>query len=781
VNWKQIGRFLRTVFLLRIPLATLVLLAAVGPIALTSGEKLLGNLLDARVVRFSETGIPVIDTGITAWYLFSISFAAFLTACTAIAVINLVIHYGRDRFDDPALDLAQKRPLLTFLLGIAAAMPLVMCVISRTRIRGTLPWLISVLGLLSALALVVVAKIVQLAFTDPTTTPHPPPYLVFPVYLVPKLQQFFDNVYCWRSGTLGDAKRAVNRLSQYPLELLRCAGQGFLIDCDAPRGKLALRSGHVFAFALSMIAFAAYFAIGYAKGRIDVRPAVVPAMAFVLLYALVLCWLLGALTFFFDRYRVPLLACLALLVSVTSFAPESDHIYRVTHRDEAPVLLRPGELVRMRSVTGNRRMILVAAAGGGIQAAAWTAQVLHGLEEECKQPLTTGEAGEKCDFRGAVALISAVSGGSLGALSYTRSFIAVPRRLDRRAVIENSAASALDEVAWGWTNPDFIRAVLPWFRRQYIDRGWALEEKWSATNQLRYPVSGRDSFLADWAQALRQEGPALMLNATVVETGEPLVFSTTDFPRAQDPHGLQNFYDLYPEWARKYDVRINTAARLSASFPYVSPAARSDMKSPMASDYHVVDGGYYDNYGINALLGWLDDAIDDPVAPSEVHRDLADVLILQVRPFPGVGRASRSRHGWDYQLFAPVDALLDVRDTGQAAHDRNELKLFTRYNRSRGIHIWRADFEYAPAEPDCARAPLSWKLTQEQTNCIISTWNRFRGVGANGVFNPEIACVIDYLRHKPVVARSSSGTDVQQQANASCSPGDDPADAGGPK
>ena len=42
-----------------------------------------------------------------------------------------------------------------------------------------------------------------------------------------------------------------------------------------------------------------------------------------------------------------------------------------------------------------------------------------------------------------------------------------------------------------------------------------------------------------------------------------------------------NFYDLYPGEYLKYDIRVNTAARLSASFPYVAPAARPDSGRPV--------------------------------------------------------------------------------------------------------------------------------------------------------------------------------------------------------
>jgi hypothetical protein len=104
-------------FLLRVPLITLFLLVGLGPFALAPAEKLLGNLFDLRVAdptHLDASGTPTIALTWTAWYLFSVAFTAFMLAWTAVSVINLVLHYGRDRFDDPALDLDQKRPVPTF-------------------------------------------------------------------------------------------------------------------------------------------------------------------------------------------------------------------------------------------------------------------------------------------------------------------------------------------------------------------------------------------------------------------------------------------------------------------------------------------------------------------------------------------------------------------------------------------------------------------------------------------------------------------------------------------
>ncbi|HKO90053.1 MAG TPA: hypothetical protein VJU61_02810, partial [Polyangiaceae bacterium] len=50
---------------------------------------------------------------------------------------------------------------------------------------------------------------------------------------------------------------------------------------------------------------------------------------------------------------------------------------------------------------------------------------------------------------------------------------------------------------------------------------------------------------------------------------------------------------LLPEAFGAFPVR--TAARLSAAFPYVSPAA----VLPTQPRRRVVDAGYYDNYGVS--------------------------------------------------------------------------------------------------------------------------------------------------------------------------------------
>ena len=64
-----------------------------------------------------------------------------------------------------------------------------------------------------------------------------------------------------------------------------------------------------------------------------------------------------------------------------------------------------------RAIENDDRIILVAAGGGGIQASAWTARVLTGLEEICAEK-------RPGRFSQSVKLLSGVSGGSVGIMYF---------------------------------------------------------------------------------------------------------------------------------------------------------------------------------------------------------------------------------------------------------------------------------------------------------------------------------------------------------------------------
>ena len=97
-----------------------------------------------------------------------------------------------------------------------------------------------------------------------------------------------------------------------------------------------------------------------------------------------------------------LLAVPALLVGT------SDYVYEV-HREPTGAMLLPKDVVTARLGGTQGRIVAVAAAGGGIQAAAWT-RVLDGLQEAAA---AHGDGGRAAFVR-RIAVLSGVSGGSVG-------------------------------------------------------------------------------------------------------------------------------------------------------------------------------------------------------------------------------------------------------------------------------------------------------------------------------------------------------------------------------
>jgi hypothetical protein len=140
---------------------------------------------------------------------------------------------------------------------------------------------------------------------------------------------------------------------------------------------------------------------------------------------------------------------------------------------------------------------VVTAAGGGIQASAWTCQVLTGLDEVYGM-----------NFTNSVGLISGVSGGSVGTMFYLANGdwgnVNGPfNQTTRDQAKQASRASSLEATGWGIAFPDLIRPIFPVFDPR-IDRGWAIEQAWG---KLLPAIAGKpvgDLRVRDWVEPVRE-------------------------------------------------------------------------------------------------------------------------------------------------------------------------------------------------------------------------------------------------------------------------------------
>lgn len=438
-----------------------------------------------------------------------------------------------------------------------------------------------------------------------------------------------------------------------------------------------------------------------------------PAILYVHLLLILFGWLLPGLALFFDRFRMPLSLVVVVIIVAFAALSNTDHFFILREKPltAAATPLFPDEVLanrmEQRALPSCSALTVITASGGGIRSALWTAKVLTELQRAVGRP-----------FSDSIALISSVSGGSVGAMYFVDAFTPAgpppPEKLDE--IVNAAGSPSLAPTVWGLIYPDLWRiffAIPGWDRTR--DRGWALEEAWKA--HMETP----EATLSDWRQGVIDGWrPAVIFNTTLVETGEHFLFTTLDGldggPTTPTRWATRHFGAVYPA----YDVGVATAARLSATFPYVSPIARAIYNSePVTPTYHFADGGYYDNNGVAAVVEWL-----DAVNPRQPTRALlpkltSQVLVIQIRASdtqPGAAEATQRDSGsWLYGLAGPLITLLNVNSTAQLTRGDVELRLLERAYQ--GIITKQAQFQLT------SDGALSWQLSHRQRDQILDGWN----------------------------------------------------------
>jgi hypothetical protein len=292
--------------------------------------------------------------------------------------------------------------------------------------------------------------------------------------------------------------------------------------------------------------------------------------------------------------------------------------------------------------SGPRPLVLVCTSGGGVRAATWTAAILGRLDE--KAP----------DFRRSTKLVTGASGGMVGAsfwiaaARWTEFGLDLPAQQDGsgqevvepwRKLTRLTACDGLTATTHALAFRDLPNLFAPW--PNLHDRGRALEEAWleATRSQGGAVLDVTMDDLADGEAAGRW--PSLVFSPMIVEDGRRLIISNRDLgallgnemrwigskggppSRGSSSTTGYQYEQLFPGQLAKLPVR--TAARLSASFPYVAPAT----VLPTKPRRRVVDAGYYDNYGLSLACDWLLYAAVNHREWLEKH--VSRVLVVQIR------------------------------------------------------------------------------------------------------------------------------------------------------
>ena len=315
------------------------------------------------------------------------------------------------------------------------------------------------------------------------------------------------------------------------------------------------------------------------------------------------------------RYRFPVFTLLLILAVAFSFGNDNHAVRTLAtpqakawpERDNVEAALREWLKYQTQHPAARARaeypLFIVAAEGGGIRAAYWTANVLTAIQDE-----------NPC-FAEQLFALSGVSGGSLGAAVFT-ALLADQHRSQPAARCDRDPVAPLAGTAKGILSedflapavaatlyPDLVQRVLPVAIPRF-DRARALETAWE---RAWYKHAGSQRFAEAFDGLWQNHGdrwlPALLLNSTWVETGKRLIASNLRvLPLPVESEKLPEFADV-EDVHRFYGQRalpLSAAVHLSARFTYVSPAGTLVKDGRIHG--RAVDGGYFENSGATTVL-----------------------------------------------------------------------------------------------------------------------------------------------------------------------------------
>jgi hypothetical protein len=674
-----------------------------------------------------------LDSGFEA---FLVSWIGFDSSWFCLALVITVVDHAKERFkvDVQAPDWFWSWAALIFALPPAVLM-LRVYASSPNGILGGL-----ILGGIAAyLSAIVIDSVVH--FLDPPGLTKPRRRFIFASTAYPKvLQDFFET------------SDPLTAIPPWLFRWLRHLGPGYLGKNERPFPD------QIAVFASVFVAAGVYtisFLVGLhllAHGRGTTYVPVLAYLEFLLLSVIIV---IAGAAFYLDRFRIPVLPAVVIYsIGISmSFSSYTDHYWFASippNRTAVSPYFSDGVkewLANYKSkpvLTYKNKpvVVVVCASGGGIEAAAWTARVLSGLYKEM------GPA-----FVRSIRLITSTSGGSVGSLFFTQSYFTakdVPSEDQFDNIWNASTRRSLDATGWGLAHPDFARLLFPFAlgllgsaeQAYKVDRGWALEQSWrvALTDPNNTASKYIDSNLSDWRDSVAKGLlPGTVFNATVVESGDPLLLSTVKLDLPTDSRST-----VFGQSSDKgADISTVTAARLSATFPYVSPVAKgryiNDRRLP-AQGMHIADGGYYDNFGVTVAVEWIKQIT------AEYGSQLGKIIVITIDAFPETSEKEslqerkenesffNPRSGWGSEVLGPVKTILNSRSETQYGRDVIEFDLL---KNDGGKHVqMTSSSPIASDQPtECEgfvnivpfvalhSGPLSWQLSDSDKCKIQKDWS----------------------------------------------------------
>ncbi|MFO0996092.1 MAG: hypothetical protein U1F33_05355 [Alphaproteobacteria bacterium] len=460
--------------------------------------------------------------------------------------------------------------------------------------------------------------------------------------------------------------------------------------------------------------------------------------------------------------RFPVVTTL-LLAAVVFSIWNDNHAVRPAVESSGPILPERKSLAEavdawsscLDAQEGPAPLVMVATAGGGLRAAYWTATVLGAVQDI--EPR----------FADRLFAISGVSGGSLGAAVFASILreddVHCPQAEGERTPetagsVERRGQAVLDRdflapTLAGLLYPDLMQRFFP--LGIFPDRAAALEKSWEHGWRAASWRPAADRFATPFNELWSRSGdgraahrPALLLNGTHEETGKRIITSNLKI----DPAIFSDTFDFYD--VAGYEIRLSTAVLNSARFPYVTPAGR--MSRSVIKAEHIVDGGYFENFGAATAQEALRGALKElgrtghikvrPVVvqissdPALAGTDIADDDRVPKAPTPKKGAS------WGNEAAGPLRAIFATR-TARGILASDELAEYT-HGLAEGAAPVFVHFRLC-AESGAPDPALGWALSKSSEALMA---RQLRCSCGNGKALSDLLVALGTAREKAEVA-----------------------------
>ncbi len=358
---------------------------------------------------------------------------------------------------------------------------------------------------------------------------------------------------------------------------------------------------------------------------------------------------------------------------------------------------------KARQTSARPVMYIINVSGGGNRSATFTMNILQRLDS-----LLQGGLMQK------TFLINGSSGGMLGAAYfrelYRRKMKGAPINLQNKQFVNDISKDLLNPlfssfVARDLTAPAQRFSVGPY---SYIkDRGYSFEQRFDENTHGLLNYRLRDYVGPEG----RAEIPLMFFNSVISRDGRKLLISThparffmknnssKNVAATSDPD-IIDYVSLF-EKQDPYNLRILSALRMNATFPYILP----NVWLPTVPVIDVMDAGLRDNFGIENTLRFID------VFKEWLQQNTAKVVIIQVR--------DRATINWDKPQQKPTvlswltQPLTLLQNNWFTIQDYYQADQLCYASAAYSENLYRLTFQYTPAKKD-ANASLSFHLTESE-------------------------------------------------------------------